>query len=244
MTEPTKTPDEINAKLLEPFPTDVIEDKQGKRYIGHEHIRMRVIEATGNQFDWQVTGREIRDQDGVIRARKSGTIPPVMIVDGILTIPGLGSRAGTGVQVLEENAGEDTYKAAESDAFKRAAMAFGIALRQLYMNEPAQRRPQPAQKRTTSTETNDTDPRGLMPMPQFMETFSLALFSKDARELKGLMDGAADSIPHWVAMADLAGDAKQLKWVKDEMEKRGISRVPAFDDAYKARTAALQAQKG
>lgn len=105
-------------------------------------------------------------------------------------------------------------------------------------------RTEPTQRRTTASETHDTDPRGLMPMPQFMETFSLALFSKDARELKALMDGAADSIPHWVAMADLAGNATQLKWVKDEMEKRGISRVPAFDDAYMARTAALREQEG
>jgi hypothetical protein len=55
-------------------------------------------------------------------------------VVGRLAIPELGTRAGIGAHPLDAGAGEDAaYKSAESDAFKRAAMAFGVGLEQLYV---------------------------------------------------------------------------------------------------------------
>ena len=141
-------------KLLESFDQSVIEHKQGMSYIGHEHIRLRVIDATDNHFDWEVTGVDYRT-DGVVRDRQNKQTgemftPQVMVVTGKLTIPGLGTRTGMGVQVLEGGAGEDAYKGAESDAFKRAAMAFGVALKQLYVDSgkpvaQPQREPTPIQ---------------------------------------------------------------------------------------------------
>ena len=131
-------PNSVSDALRAPFPTNLIEHKDGKSYISHDHIRDRVIEATGNHFDWDVSSIEYRADglanrtDKVTKERFAAT---VMIVSGTLTIHGLGRRNGMGVQVLEGNMGEDGYKMAESDAFKRAAMAFGVGLRQLYMGE-------------------------------------------------------------------------------------------------------------
>lgn len=126
-------------KLLEPFPQSDVEHKQNMAYIAHDKIRLRVIEATDNHFDWVVGPPDYRT-DGVVRPRENKrtgeiSIPPVMIVTGVLTIPGLGSRTGIGVQTLEAGSGEDMYKGAESDAFKRAAMSFGVALKQLYTDD-------------------------------------------------------------------------------------------------------------
>ena len=45
---------DITAKLLEPFPLEVIEEKNGLLYIPHEIIRDRLISATDNQFDWSI----------------------------------------------------------------------------------------------------------------------------------------------------------------------------------------------
>ena len=51
-----------------------------------------------------------------------------------LALPELGTLARIGVQLLDAGAGEDAaYKSAESDALKRAAMAFGVGLAQLYL---------------------------------------------------------------------------------------------------------------
>jgi len=57
---------DITAKLLEPFPVDVIEEKNGLLYIPHEIIRDRLISATDNQFDWSIDQILFRD-DGVTR---------------------------------------------------------------------------------------------------------------------------------------------------------------------------------
>ena len=57
---------EITNKLMEPFPVDVIEEKNGLLYIPHEIIRERLISATDNQFDWSLDQILFRD-DGVTR---------------------------------------------------------------------------------------------------------------------------------------------------------------------------------
>lgn len=45
-----------------------------------------------------------------------------------LTVPGLGTRTGIGVQVLEPGGGEDPIKGALTDATKNCAKSFGVAL--------------------------------------------------------------------------------------------------------------------
>ena len=57
---------EITSKLTEPFPADVIDEKNGLLYIPHEIIRDRLIKATDNQFDWTIDQVLFRD-DGVTR---------------------------------------------------------------------------------------------------------------------------------------------------------------------------------
>lgn len=139
----SKTPDEITEALMAPFPAELIELKQNKlRYIAQEHIRKRLIDATGNEFSWHITDVEYRN-DGALRDRtdrNTGDVipaPPVCIVRGVLKIPALNSeREGIGVQEIEAGQGADSaYKGAESDAFKRASMAYGVGLLQLYIGE-------------------------------------------------------------------------------------------------------------
>lgn len=235
-------PNTINAALLAPFDASLIEDKQGKRYIGHEQIRMRVIEATGNKFDWVVTGREIRDQDGVIRARsKTGTIPPVMIVDGMLTIPGLGARAGTGVQVLEEGAGEDTYKAAESDAFKRAAMAFGVGLSQLYMSATsapparATSRPQTRQQSAPTPEPAAQPPTPVgkkpassMPLDELEKETRAAWITRDSATLAHLCGTCPPDELYWVTLVKASTTAEQVDWTLRQLDKRELRFGESF----------------
>ena len=129
---------ECKRRLCDPFPAELIEEKNGLSYLPHEVIRQRLIEATGNCFDWTIDQILFRD-DGVTRRAKDRTTgetprPLSMVVVGRLTIPELGTRPGIGAHPLDAGAGEDAaYKSAESDAVKRAAMAFGVALEQLYV---------------------------------------------------------------------------------------------------------------
>lgn len=174
----------ISDDLRAPFPASAIETKDNKRYISHDYIRDRVIEATCNRFDWDVTGVEYR-ADGLAnrtdKQTKERFAATVMIVTGTLTIPGLGRRHGLGVQVLENNMGEDGYKMAESDAFKRAAMAFGVGLKQLYMGEDLAYRPAADQRTGEIVETH-ADPEQFPDDPALSinERYKRAIKRKDA----------------------------------------------------------------
>jgi len=134
-----------SAILQEPFDVDVIEDKNGMLYVPHEHYRQLVIDATDNVFDWDIKQVIFRETHGEVVRRdketKEDVYPVVMILIGTLNIPGLGSRDGIGVHPIDRSAGEDAaYKSADSDAFKRACMAFGVGLKQLYIESKAQTR--------------------------------------------------------------------------------------------------------
>ena len=136
----SKTPEQITEALIASFPHELIEDKQGKRYIAAEQIIWRLIEATDNTYEFRIDQHEYRN-DGALKDRKDrdgNTIPapPVCVVHGTLTIPGLGSRGDSGVQEIEAGQGADAaYKGAVSDCIKRCARLFGVGLRQLYMGE-------------------------------------------------------------------------------------------------------------
>lgn len=96
-------------------------------YVKGKHIIARLLEASEGAYDWQVI--EIRYAPGQPRANaetgEAYTTPGVYIVHGRLTIPDFGTKDGVGTAV-EEN--EEAAKAAETDALKRAAKKFGIAL--------------------------------------------------------------------------------------------------------------------
>jgi hypothetical protein len=151
-------PRHITTALMEEFDAGILEEKNGFKYLPHEAVRQRLIEATDNIFDWSIEQVLFRD-DNVSRSK--GTHPTVMVVIGTLTIPGLGSRAGVGTHPLIEGSGEDAaYKSADSDAFKRAAMAFGVGL-YLYKNTDAGRvaRGNANQNRNQQTRQADPAPR-------------------------------------------------------------------------------------
>lgn len=58
----------------------------------------------------------------------NGTFKPVLLTCGELEIPGLGTRSGMGVAVLEAGAGEDVAKGSATDCLKKCATLFGVAL--------------------------------------------------------------------------------------------------------------------
>ncbi len=80
---------------------------------GHSVIN-RLNRATGNRWDFQV-----------LRLWMEGK---VLFAHVRLELPGLGSREHIGVQVIDANAGEDIAKGAVTDALKKAATLFGVAI--------------------------------------------------------------------------------------------------------------------
>ncbi len=120
------------ARLIEAFPPHAVEHRDGGRgqsfaYVGHDTVTRRLIDATENTFDVSVDNVWFRT-DGATRPNKSGEPTLTMVAQVTVTIPGLGSRTDIGVQNIQAGGGEDQYKGAISDAFKRAAMRFGVAL--------------------------------------------------------------------------------------------------------------------
>lgn len=231
-------------RLLDPFDQSLIENKQGKSYIGHEHIRLRVIEATGNQFDWEVTSVDYR-MDGAVKDRPlkvdgklTGEMftPQVMIVTGKLSIPGLGVRTGMGVQVLESGAGEDSYKAAESDAFKRAAMAFGVALEQLYVNggKPSPVSSHRATSRPQALQHQPEQAQNAMPDDVFGAEVRTAITSKDGELLRSLVDQAGDHPGRWIALVKATDTPEALGWMVKQIERRGVASDLLLSEIHKA----------
>lgn len=106
-------------KLTKPFPREAIKTREGARgrkfsYVETQTVIRRLNEATGNNWDFRVVQREWRGD--------------LLITIGELTLPGLGTRTGTGVQRVADGAGEDLVKGSLSDALKKAATLFGIGL--------------------------------------------------------------------------------------------------------------------
>lgn len=114
MTEPHT----ILEKLGEPFPRNAIKSREGagrKRFDYVEaHTVIHRLNTVAVAWDFRIVNVEWRSD--------------LLIVQGELTIPGLGTRTGFGVQKVAPNAGEDLVKGASSDALKKAATLFGVAL--------------------------------------------------------------------------------------------------------------------
>lgn len=114
-----KTPEQILDALGKPFPRTAIKQRKGgggKMYSyveGHTVIN-RLNSATNGEWSFRIHESEWRSD--------------LLIVVGELTIPGLGTRTGYGVQKIAPNSGEDLVKGASSDALKKAATLFGVAL--------------------------------------------------------------------------------------------------------------------
>lgn len=129
----------MNLELLrEPFPKEKVKQREGARgmrfdYVEGGDILERLIEATENNYSWRITSLQI------INDGKSLT--PYWMCRGTLSIPGIGDRDGVGTAVLLN---EDAAKSAVTDALKRAAVLFGVALH-LYLDS-APPAPAPAPK--------------------------------------------------------------------------------------------------
>ena len=106
------------AELGKPFPQTALKQRTGGggrsfTYI-ETHSCIHRLNAVCESWDFRIVSVEWRDD--------------LLIVQGELTIPGLGTRSGFGVQKIAPNAGEDLVKGASSDALKKCATLFGVAL--------------------------------------------------------------------------------------------------------------------
>ena len=143
---------EIVTALREPFPQTDIKKRPGGgyEYIDQENIMSRLLDATGGVFD--IT---INEGPKLVTYPKPSTGETLVcwLATVTLTIPGLGSRTNVGTsQALNE----DAPKSAVTDAIKKAATLFGVAL-QLYEKDaptPAQSRTQPNAQGTGKTTTS------------------------------------------------------------------------------------------
>lgn len=106
-------------KLTKPFPREAIKSRQGggKRmydYVPTHLVIRRLNDATGYNWDWRI-----------VKLERHGDL---LMCYGELTIPGHGTRTGIGVQQVSPGGGEDLAKGVSSDALKKAATLFGVAL--------------------------------------------------------------------------------------------------------------------
>lgn len=119
----SKEPSVDLAKLTEAFPREAIKQRQagGGRsldYVEGHTVIHRLNDATNNCWDMTVRNIESK-QIG------DGTL---MIAHVALTLPGLGTREGLGVQMVHNRGGEDLVKGCVTDGLKKAATLFGVGL--------------------------------------------------------------------------------------------------------------------
>lgn len=126
--------EDVNIEVLtRPFERAAIEQRDGGGgrvfdYIAAETCIRRLNEATHNHWSFRVIPETIQWIDG--GTDRNGNPEQILFVLGELTIPGLGSRQGFGVQrtKLPVQNGEDMLKGAASDALKKCSTLFGVAL--------------------------------------------------------------------------------------------------------------------
>lgn len=128
----------IDKKLLaSAFPPECLRTRQGAgnqtfTYVDAEDVISRLLEATEGEYTWEVLKLDYVEPVSITGKQGTRVRPAYWMVQGRLTIPGLGSRDGVGT-ANDEN--EDSPKAGETDALKRCAVKFAVAL-QLYAKPP------------------------------------------------------------------------------------------------------------
>lgn len=136
---------ELIDRLSVPFPDRAIEQRPGGGgklldYVATETVIRRLNDAV-MVWDFRITDKLVTDG--------------LLVVWGELTIPGLGTRAGTGVQRLQ--GGEDMWKGAASDCLKKCATLFNVGIDlygpDLEAGELPNDRKLPARGRTVSENT-------------------------------------------------------------------------------------------
>lgn len=111
----------LNA-LSEPFPPQAIEKREGGGgkmldYVATETVIRRLNNRVG-VWDFKITDTKVMPAGDA----------QLLVIWGEMTIPGLGTRAGTGVQVIHPRGGEDMWKGAASDCLKKCATLFGVGI--------------------------------------------------------------------------------------------------------------------
>ncbi len=118
-----ETPAETNRvdldRLTQLFPPHARKQRTGAGgkqldYIPTHTIIHRLNDATGNRWDFRLTHFDLRGD--------------IYVAVGELTIPGLGTRTGVGVQRVSDKGGEDLVKGAASDCLKKCATLFGVGI--------------------------------------------------------------------------------------------------------------------
>lgn len=140
------TEDRIQA-LMEPFAQEEIETRQGARgkmlpYIAGENVIRRLIRACPEGFDFTIKSYTRHDYPArLVKDTGEYVDRELWVATVTVTIPGLGSRDGVGVQVVDQGTSEDMIKGAATDALKKAATVFGVGL-ELYDDPKPQQRPE------------------------------------------------------------------------------------------------------
>lgn len=127
---------EVNHELLSrPFPKESIKQRRGNgnimlSYLETHTVIRRLIEATGNNFDFKVLS--IDQTDDLVVAKVE------------LEIPGLGKRQHCGSARVVGGNNEDTIKCAISDSIKKVSSLFLPSILALYGPDYEAERPQAA----------------------------------------------------------------------------------------------------
>lgn len=182
--------------ITRPFPKDAIRQRDGGRgatfnYIEGQTAIRRMIEATNNIYSFEILNTELHDHGQT----RNGAKQKLMLVWGRLHANG-SYRDNVGVQVINENGGEDLYKGAITDCFKRCAMMFGMAL-ELYGDD--------YENPIVTAETKKA----------FMVAY------EKAKEIKIASKAQANEIAHerFGKYFDELKDAEVLAWI-DELSKK------------------------
>ncbi len=126
MTDDQSPREELLAGLGKPFPPQAVKQRQGGgnrmlSYISGDTV-IRRLNDVAKSWDFRIVSSEWTTM------RQRGAEVPMFMVTGELTIPGLGTRSGIGVQMINDNGGEDLVKGAQTDALKKAAVSFGVGI--------------------------------------------------------------------------------------------------------------------
>lgn len=217
--------EQVMAAIAEPFPADLFQEKNNKSYVETEYYRQRLNDATNGCYDWDFISQDYRKDQALKPVMVKGpdgkpttqTVEPwVAVYVGKLTIHGVGSRVGIGVQEIQAGGGADSaYKGAESDAFKRACMAFGMGLRQLYIetnkHEQQKARAEAAQANRAPQPITDDE---------FTKRAVASIKSRDAAEYRAVVELAGASVRRWSVLIFHASSEQSLDWIKNHIPAR------------------------
>lgn len=198
-------PRELLDALSAPFPAHAIKQRQGGGnqmfdYVETETV-IRRLNATVQVWDFRIT--EIK------------VVEALLVVWGELTIPGLGTRSGTGVQQLR--GGEDMWKGAASDCLKKCATLFNVGI-DLYGPDleagelPASQRLPPRTRTTTVNTIPANEPVGtentVTDWTVFWNWAAAQGFPRDKKQVESMIGTSLTANP-------AAAQEKVQAWMKD-----------------------------